>query len=284
MKRVWNSSPVRFIREIVALYFVKRVARAAAALSYFLILSVFPLLICINAFVGALHMDVNSVLDALAAFLPPSLLGVVSDYLSYVAVNNSSTLLLVGAGMTIFFASGAMRTLMSIMDDIYDHQSVPGLTQLAASVIFSLLLLVAIYLSIGVVLTGNWFFHLLERYLPFRWIHILGDWQWSKYFLLFGVVFFLVIAIYLLSAPAGKTRAPVFLGAFLASVAMAAASWVFSLFISMSSRYSLIYGSLASLIILLVWLYLCGNILILGNVFNCVRYRRKIQKNLEKNS
>ena len=43
----------------------------------------------------------------------------------------------------------------------------------------------------------------------------------------------------------------------------------------MSSRYSMVYGSLASVIILMVWLYLCGNILILGNIFNCVWYRRK---------
>ena len=41
------------------------------------------------------------------------------------------------------------------------------------------------------------------------------------------------------------------------------------------SRYSLIYGSLASLVVLLVWLYLCGNILILGNVFNFVWYRHR---------
>ena len=39
-----------------------------------------------------------------------------------------------------------------------------------------------------------------------------------------------------------------------------------SWFIGMSSRYALVYGSLASLIILLVWLYLCGNILLLGAV------------------
>lgn len=50
----------------------------------------------------------------------------------------------------------------------------------------------------------------------------------------------------------------------------------------MSSRYSLIYGSLASVIILLVWLYLCGNILILGNVFNCVWYTRKKMRYLRR--
>ena len=50
------------------------------------------------------------------------------------------------------------------------------------------------------------------------------------------------------------------------AAAIAGASVVFSWFIGMSSRYALVYGSLASLIILLVWLYLCGNILLLGAV------------------
>ena len=52
--------------------------------------------------------------------------------------------------------------------------------------------------------------------------------------------------------------------ALLASLAMVACSVLFSWFIGLSSRYTLVYGSLASLIILLVWLYFCGNILLLG--------------------
>ena len=75
--------------------------------------------------------------------------------------------------------------------------------------------------------------------------------------------------------PRGRPRPPILTGAFLAAVALVAATALFSWFIGLSSRYSLVYGSLASVIILLVWLYLCGNILILGNVFNCVWYRHK---------
>ena len=67
----------------------------------------------------------------------------------------------------------------------------------------------------------------------------------------------------------------ILLTALCTALAMVACSVLFSWFIGMSSRYALVYGSLASLIILLVWLYLCGNILILGNVFNYVWYRRK---------
>ena len=59
-----------------------------------------------------------------------------------------------------------------------------------------------------------------------------------------------------------------------AALAIVAASVLFSWFIGMSSRYALVYGSLASLIILLVWLYLCGNILLMGAVVGRVLENR----------
>ncbi len=45
-------------------------------------------------------------------------------------------------------------------------------------------------------------------------------------------------------------------------------SILFSLFISASTRYALIYGSLASVIIMMVWLFLCSMIIICGNILN----------------
>lgn len=283
MRRLWNSSGVRFVREMVEIYFEKHVARASAALVYWLILSLFPLLICVNVFIAALDVDPASVLSVLETILPAGLLGVVEEYLLYVTGNESPAMLIVGAATTIIFASAAMRSLMDIMDEIYERRSYSTVARFVASIIFSLLLLAAIYLSILVVLTGSRFFHALERRLGLWWLSGLLDRPWQKFFLLFGVVFLLVALVYLVAAPPGKPRAPVLLGAVLASTALVVGSWVFSLFMGMSSRYSLIYGSLASVIILLLWLYLCGNLLILGNVFNCVRYRRKIARNSEKN-
>ena len=60
-----------------------------------------------------------------------------------------------------------------------------------------------------------------------------------------------------------------------AAAALAIASMVFSVLMGNSTRYSLIYGSLASVIIMLVWLYLCGNILIMGNVINYVLFTHR---------
>ena len=60
-----------------------------------------------------------------------------------------------------------------------------------------------------------------------------------------------------------------------ATLALVAASGFFSWFIGMSSRYSLIYGSLVSIVVLLIWLYLCGQILFLALVFTSVWYRNR---------
>lgn len=276
VRKIWNSGPVRFVREIVELYFSAHVSRSAAELAYFLILTVFPFLICINAFVGALHLDISVVLNTMEELLPGSVASVVADYVQYITDNQTFGMFLAGLFGTLVSASAAVRALMNIMDDIYGRTNYPGFWGVVVSVIFSILLLITMYLSIVVVLTGNWFFHMVEEFLHLE--NQLPDWQWMRFVILFALVLLFILLLYRVTAPIGKPRPPVLTGAFLASVALVAASILFSIFIGMSSRYSLVYGSLASVIILLVWLYLCGNILILGNVFNCVWYRRKKKK------
>ena len=276
MRKIWNSGPVRFVRELVELYFSARVSRSAAALAYFMVLTVFPFLISVSAFVGVMNLDINLVLEVLGRILPESVVGIVVDYIQYVTGNRSTGMLVAGISSLLVFASGAVRSLMNVMEEIYGRANYRGIWRTVASVVFAVLLVIAIYGSVVVVMTGGWFFQLLERYLHLP--NLFSGWHWLRFVFLFALVLFVIVLLYRFTAPRGKPAPPVLTGAFLASVALAAASILFSWFIGLSSRYSLVYGSLASVIILLVWLYLCGNILILGNVFNCVWYRHKKQK------
>ncbi len=276
MKRLWNARPIRFMREMVELYFSARVSHSAAALAYFLVLSFFPILICINAFVGALHLEINSVLAVVERFLPAGVANIVAEYVQYITVNQSVGMFLAGLLVTLISASAGVRILMKSMENIYERRGYRGFWSLVASVVFAFLLLVTMYLSMVVVLTGSWFSRLIETYL-----HLpipITQWQWVRFVLLFALVLFVIALLYRFTAPRGEPRPPVLTGAILASIALAAASILFSWFMGMSTRYSLVYGSLASVIILMAWLYLCGNILILGSVFNCVWYRHKKEK------
>lgn len=282
MKAFLALPPVKFVTDIADLYFSKHVSRAAAALAYFLILTFFPILICINAFIGLLNLDVNTVMLAAQPFLPVESLGILGEYIGYITENQSTGLLVAGLSVTLFSASAAFRTLMSSMDEIYDRKSYTGIWQVVASVIFSILFLITIYLSMVVVLTGEWLFQVVGDFLHIDFGALPVNWQWLRFFILFALVLLFVLLVYRMAAPRGKPRPPILTGGVLAAVALVAASILFSWFIGLSSRYSLVYGSLASVIILLVWLYLCGNILIIGNVFNCVWYRRKKVKYLKK--
>ena len=267
-----------FVLDVVGLYFDKKVSRSAAELAYFLILSFFPALICINAIIGTLDLDVASLLEKAAVIIPEAALSVLTEYVRYITVNQSRALLTGGIIMTLFSASAAMRSLMDVMDDIYERKSYTGLWQIVASVAFSVLFLLTIYLSLVVVLTGNWFFHLLEELIHrvprLSEVRLPWDWQWMRFLILFCLVLVFVLLLYRATALKGRPRAPIFRGALLASAALVLASVIFSYFIGLSSRYSLVYGSLASVVILLVWLYLCGNILILGSCCNRVWYDR----------
>lgn len=279
VEKALKITPIRFVAGIVDVYFSKRVGRAAAELAYFLVMTFFPILICVSAFVGRLNLDLGEMLEATDRFLPSGVITILGDYLNYVNASQSPGLLLAGIFMTVLFASAAVRGLMNIMHEIYGRSTFRGVSQLVASILFSMLLLAAIYLSLAVVVTGNWFFHLVEQL--FHLEHVVerfGTWQWMKYLILLGVVFLFILLLYRFTAPLTKPRPPVMAGALGAAVALAVASIAFSWFMGRSTRYSLVYGSLASVIILLVWLYLCGNILILGNVFNYVLYQYRLEK------
>lgn len=278
--------PVLFVRDMVQTYGRLGVSRAAASLAYFLILTLFPLLVCVNFFIGLLELDPEAVFSALDPLLPRESLSIILEYLTYVSgiSQSQSTPLLLASLFTILLsASAGLRTLLKTMDELYQVRHVSSLRRVAVSVILSLLFLLTIYLSIVVIFTGDWFFQVLEERLPpplaeLIPLRLLSQlWGWLRYLLLFFCVLLLVLAVYRMGTPPPLRREKrvLRLTALLSAGALVACSVLFSWFIGMSSRYSLVYGSLASLIILLVWLYFCGNILLVGAVAGRVWFRRR---------
>ena len=82
-----------------------------------------------------------------------------------------------------------------------------------------------------------------------------------------------------MSCPKGEAY-DTFPGAILATLAMVAVNFVFSEFIGASVRYPMVYGSLASLILLMMWLYFCSLVIYCGAAFNIVLRDMKREKSL----
>ncbi|NLL40070.1 MAG: YihY/virulence factor BrkB family protein [Clostridiales bacterium] len=273
---------LRFFKQLINIYLKKKVPRAAAELSYCLTLSFFPLLICINAMLATFNINEVDIISLGEGIVPGSTLRVIAEYVEYVGVHFSPAML---AGALVLMAttsSAAFRSIMGIMAEIQGEHRYRGFWSTVFSFIYSILFLAAIYLSCIVVVTGNWFLEFAAEHLGVSAVGA-GIWRWIRFVLLFIILLFIIYGVYRLSAPREKPRSARLPGAFIATVAMVIASMFFSWTMELSSRYPLIYGSLASIIILMIWLFICGNILIMGNAINFIlnnseNVRRKTAK------
>lgn len=281
-KKFFDLPPVAFLRDLMASYMRVSIPRSAAALSYFLILTLFPLLLCVNYFIGVFHLDLEALLTALAPVLPAGIPRLLKDYVLYASWRQSPALLAAAVFTLVVSASAALRTLFHTMDLLYERPPRHPFGRFLLSILLSVLFLATVYLSMVVIFTGNWFFSLLETHLPAMLLQYLplnalaGLWHWLRYLLLFCFMLLAVLLLYCVGTPARvRFRSPVILSAILTALAMVGCSAVFSWFVGMSSRYALVYGSLASLIVLLVWLYFCGNILLIGAAVSQLWVRKK---------
>lgn len=282
LEKLVSAPPISFCLKVWSAYQRVGAARSAAALSYFLILTLFPLLMCVNYFIGLFHLSLEQFLTTLTQLLPQGVLAVIGDYLRYASDTQSPALFWASVFTIALSASAALRTLFLTLDELYQVQRSNRLSRALLSVALSLLFLPTIYLSIVVIFTGDWFFWALEHRLPIRLTSLLpldalsGLWQWLRYLVLFCFVLLLLLIIYRAGIPqSAASHRMVLRSALLTALILVAASGLFSWFIGLSSRYTLVYGSLASLIILLVWLYFCGNVLLLGAVVSQVWMERR---------
>ena len=238
-------------------------------------------MICLNAMLGGLNIDENDIVELVQGVIPAETIEVILNYYSYISSNDSVLLLLAGITVMITSSSAAFRELMNIMADIQGEGRFTGIFGTIFSFMLSILFLIAIYVSCVVIVGGEWLVDIVSDLVH---IGIFGAlWRWLRFVLLFFILYIIIHLIYVITAPKGikMFRVPRSKGAFVAAFALVIISIVFSWFIGMSVKYTLVYGSLASVIILMIWLYLCGNILILGNTINMIYYKYKKKKFLD---
>lgn len=265
------SRPARICRDMIEIFLHTHVPRSAAALSYYLTISVFPFLICMSAILGSLSIEELAVFAFLEDIVPTEAFSTITGFIGYVGVNRTQLLFTIGLVAMLTSSSAAFRSFIGIMGEIQGSMRFSGLWKGVLSFIFSIGFLVAIYISGLVILSGEWLMQLLDTYFEIG--DMLAIWTWTRFVLLFLILFGIIYGVYMISAPRETKRTHRMPGAVAAAVVLVAASMIYSRMISMSIKYALVYGSLASFVIMMVWLYTCAIILIMGNVFNVALHK-----------
>ena len=238
-----------------------QVAIEAAALAYFLLFSFFPLLIFISSLLGAAHLLPETVLSNLQGILPGEVLELVQGYLQQINQETTKNILMVSLFFSVYFPFRAMSRVIRVINQAYQVCKDRS--------ILSKLILILVFGSLFLTVMGRTILEFAAQYLPIN-ATFIEVWAPLR-FLLLALLTFLVVEFLYVAVPDCKVTLKEAVPGALFTVGL----WLgfsagFSFYVEHFASYSVLYGSVGTIVVLLVWLYAVAMILILGAEINGV--------------
>jgi membrane protein len=249
----------------------------AAILAYFFLLAVFPAALFVLSLLPILHIPhlQQAILDLLYQVLPQQSANLFEVTVKYVASSASKGLLTFGVIFTVWSASTGVYAIMEQLNTVYHVQDqrpfwkARGIA-IALMLIFFALAIAALSLVIlgGVVQSWlasivGWSRPLLIFFAGMRWVII-------------AAALLLALAIVYRYGPDVNVGFRFFSpGSLVAAILIALGSVGFRVYVSKFGDYSATYGSLAAMIVLMLWMYLASIALLLGCEVNAILHEHK---------
>jgi membrane protein len=266
--RSWSQ----VLKRTVSQFTEDQLSTWAAALTYYAVLSIFPMLLALVSLLGVIGPSATQpLIDNLASVAPGPAKDILTSSLKGLeAAKGASTLaLIVGLAAAIWSASGYIGAFMDAANAVWDApegrpiwKRIP--LRLAVTVVLLILLVAS---ALAVVLTGP-----LARSVG----NLVGlgstfvtVWGIAKWPVLVLVVSFMISLLYWAGPNVKQPGFPwITPGGLLAVVLWIVASLLFALYVANFASYNKTYGSLGGVIVFLVWLWITNLIILLGAEFN----------------
>jgi len=238
----------------------------ASSIAYYALLSLFPFLMLALSIVGMVSStsaDRTAILDFVFRYFPRQF-GFISTQLQALA-DSSVRLGLVGSAVMVWAATGVFGAVSAAVNHawgVHERRSFlrHKLASFAMLVAAGVLLLAALVMISALnVLESSWFAAALTQ-APGAHLVVRLVLRWASLALLIvvvGLIFYFV--------PNAKVRfRDVWEGAILTGVLWQIALWVFTWYVSDLSRVRLVHGSIAAVVVFLIWVYTSAMILLFG--------------------
>lgn len=263
-----------FVRWLWQRVWLDDIPGRAAQLSYYLLLALFPLLICLSALLGYFFAAQSSVeprlMDYFGSMMPRASFDIVRVAMDDLAQARGGGKLSFGLFVALWLASAGMEAViegLNVASQAIDTRPWWRRRLVALGLTTTVAMLAGC--ALGLVVAGGWSGKTLTDLVG------LGDvwrpvWRVSQWLASFAFLLGAINLIYFFGPNLEtRRRARVILpGAIVALVCWIAASAGLRLYLDHSSSFGRTYGSLGAVIALLFWLYWSGAALLLGAEIN----------------
>jgi membrane protein len=270
----------------VTIFFIKglqegAITTRASSLAFNFFLAFFPSIIVFFTLIPYIPLDgfQETLMEILSNILPPSTNAVTFETLYDIINNQRGDLLSIGFILALFFSANGMSSLIQAFNTSYhirENKSIIGHQIL--SIVLTVILSLIVFLTIILIIFGKGTILYLIEY------QIIGE---NKILLLNSAKWVILITMLFVGittlfnfGPAIKSKIKIFSpGAILATLFIIITSIAFSYYIDNFSQYNKIYGSIGTLIIILLWIYFNAIILLTGFELDASIYNA--QKNIK---
>ncbi|MGE7943185.1 YihY/virulence factor BrkB family protein [Lysinibacillus xylanilyticus] len=268
-----------FMQDLILRLQRVEVSALAAQLAYFFLLSFFPLLIFLVTLLPYLNFDTTQVYAFLVNVMPDEVYRLIENTLNEILTIRNSSLLSIGVLGTIWSASKGVNALIRALNKAYDTETRGSIIDRGLSLVFTIAFVIVIAVALLLPVFGQQIGHFLfsivgiEEQFEIVWERL----RWSMPLLLIFIVLMGIYWVVPNTSPRLKLIG-VWPGALFSTLAWLAVTYVFSFYISNFANYSATYGSIGGVIILMLWLYFTGIILIFGGILNATMQKKALQK------
>ncbi len=242
----------------------------AAQIAYYFLLSLFPLLIFIVSLLPYLPIEQADLLGVVRDFAPGETMKMIEGTLQDVMSNRSSGLLSVSIIATMWSASNGMNAIVKSLNRAYEVEETRSFIvtrlmsiflTLAMIVVFVVALLLPVFgKQIGVFLFSQFGFS----------SQFLTVWNGIRWAISPIILFIVFVGLYFF-APSKRIKClSAFPGAIFATLGWVLVSLAFSYYVGSFGNYSATYGSIGGIIVLMIWFYLTGIIIMIGGEINAL--------------
>ena len=249
----------------------KHTLQMAAALSYYFVISLFPVFVLVAAIAAYLPgtKPFDQVLYLMSGFVPHESIELLRRVLSTVVTPNRSTLLSFGILGTLWTASGGFAATIEALDIAYEVEEARhfwvtrplavGLTFLVGALLLS---------ALCVMIVGPQFGTWLAARMNLSWLLVLA-WPYIHWTVAVLFTVLAVEALYFL-APNVRQRFWASLpGAVLAVVCWIALSYGLGIYFRNFAHFKRTYGGMGAVVAMMIWLYWTSFFMLVGAELNC---------------
>lgn len=256
------------VREIAKRYKNHQITVFSAQMAYFLFLSIFPFLVFVMALASRLNLDLDAFVFDVQNGLPSNARTMLDDLINNYLVNDSISLLVISGSFTFWSVSRSVYALMRSFNTAYGREENRGFLQIKLTgIVFTLVLIILIIVTIALPTIGKSFFDYFARFIDYP-PYFVEIFYVVRTVLSIAVYVFFILLIHKV-LPAGNIKVKdIIYGSVFSIAGWFVLSKGFNYFASLFTNYALVYGGLASIVILMIWMYFVSTVLILGAEIN----------------